>query len=182
MRDPNKLLLEIIENKYRELQLEKSTQDRFYKIKFFEGNAIGQIGEKFVKEFFDELQIPLDEERETIHDEYDILSQGRKIEIKTARQGLRSKTFQFNGINPSYNHDFIIFIGLTSVNAFYQVVDEAAHYVHQKRKYYLRVDGQNRQLVSMNPGNSVNYKLTLPLSKMKPISSFAETLTSLFKK
>lgn len=105
------LLLRIIEEKHQELQQYKQF-GIFDKIKDFEGNAIGQIGEKFIKELFKESGISLDNiDKEIIHDEFDILSNGKKIEIKTARKGLKNNTFQFSGINPKYNyeHHFIGF-------------------------------------------------------------------------
>lgn len=178
----DKLLMDIIESKYEELGLNQQQEGQFYKIKYFEGNAIGQIGEKFVKQLFTNNSLPLDDNREVVHDEYDCLSCGKKIEIKTARKGLKNNTFQFNGINPSYNHDYIILIGLTSNKAYYLILDGHATYKHRERKYYLNVNGSLKQLVSMNPGNSVNYKLTLTLDQLKPISTLVSELKSLFGK
>ena len=40
----NELLANIIESKYAELGLTQPDEGIFHKIKFFEGNAIGQIG------------------------------------------------------------------------------------------------------------------------------------------
>lgn len=72
--DLEKLLLELIEQKYSEVQ-KKQKNGIFEKILHFEGNAIGQIGEKFVKEVFRALNLPLDElSSETIRDEFDLLS------------------------------------------------------------------------------------------------------------
>lgn len=175
----NKLLEQVIENKYKELGLEKEDSGRFRKIKFFEGNAIGQIGENFVKQVFRKEKIPLDNTKSVVHDEYDILSKGRKIEIKTARKGAKNNSFQFNGINPQYNHDYIILVGITSDAVYYNIVSEKSTYDHRKRKHFLKVNDQLKQLVSMNPGNSVNYKLTLTISQLKPISSFVKELHSL---
>lgn len=180
--DINGLLEKIIENKYRELNFDSLEQGRFCKIRYFEGNAIGQIGENFVKQLFRENAFPLDEDKGVVHDEYDILSKGKKIEIKTARKGLKNNTFQFNGINPSYNHDLIILLGLTADNAYYKILDGKATYDHQKRKYFLKVDSVLKQLVAMNPGNSVNYKLTLSLKVLKPISFFIDDLRVLLAK
>lgn len=176
----DELLSEIIEDKYQELGLDQQQKGQFYKIKYFEGNAIGQIGEKFIKKLFLANSLPLDEDRETVHDEYDCLSGGKKIEIKTVRKGSKNDTFQFNGINPSYNHDYIILLGLTSERAYYRVLEGRASYNHHKRKYYLNVDGVLRQLVSMNPGNTVNYKLTLTLRQLKPIADLVPELKELF--
>lgn len=175
----NELLANIIESKYEELGLTQPDEGIFHKIKFFEGNAIGQIGENFVKQVFIQAEFPLDDLRDVVHDEYDILSNGRKIEIKTARKGAKNNSFQFNGINPLYNHDYIILLGITTNSVHYNIISEPAIYDHHLRKHFLNVNETRRQLVAMNPGNSVNYKLTLQLSQLKPISSFVEELHSL---
>ncbi len=48
--DLDKKFIEIIERKHKELNLGKDYSKKFSKIKDFEANAIGQIGEVFVKE------------------------------------------------------------------------------------------------------------------------------------
>ena len=81
-----KLLLQLIEQKYKEVQ-KKQKSGIFEKILHFEGNAIGQIGEKFVKEVFKAMNLPLDElPQEIIHDEFDLLSRGKKVEIRENRK------------------------------------------------------------------------------------------------
>lgn len=65
-----------------------------------------------MKAIFIKENIAMDNKQKVIHDEYDILSNGIKIEIKTARKGLKNNSLQFNGINPAYNNDYIIVIGL----------------------------------------------------------------------
>lgn len=175
----NKLLAKIIESKYKELGSTQPDKGIFRKIRFFEGNAIGQIGEKFVKQVFIQEKFPLDDTRDVVHDEYDILSKGRKIEIKTARKGAKNNSFQFNGINPQYNHDYIILLGITTNSVHYNIISEPVFYNHRLRGHFLRVNGEDRHLTKMNPDNSVNYKLTLQLSQLKPISSFVQELHSL---
>lgn len=180
--DLEKLLLQLIEQKYNEVQ-KKQKSGIFEKILHFEGNAIGQIGEKFVKEVFKALNLPLDElPQEIIHDEFDLLSNGKKIEVKTARQGLNNNTFQFNGINPKYNYDYIILLGITAESVHYYIVDKRQdyYYNHTLRKEYIKVGGKDKQLVMMNPGNQVNLKLTLNLKDLKPIASFGYELQGIF--
>ncbi|MBR5192476.1 MAG: restriction endonuclease [Clostridia bacterium] len=172
---------EIINKKHEELNKEQKLDDRFIKILNFEGNAIGQIGEIFVKQIFREFNIPIkDIGKDIIHDEYDIMSGNYKIEIKTARKGRKNNNFQFNGINPVYNHDFIILIGLTTNKIYYQIIDGKVSYNHKNRKSYLTVNNRKRQLVSMNPGNTVNYKLTLTVNALKEINTFVDDLKLLF--
>lgn len=181
--DLEKLLLKLIEQKYKEVQ-KKQKRGIFEKILHFEGNAIGQIGEKFVKEVFKALNLPLDElSQETIHDEFDLLSNGKKVEIKTARKGLNNNTFQFNGINPKYNYDYIILLGITTQSVHYYIVDRRQdyYYNHTLRKEYIKVNGKDKQLVMMNPGNQVNLKLTLNLKELKHIASFANELMNIFQ-
>lgn len=118
--------------------------------------------------------------KEVVHDEYDLISNGKKIEIKTARKGLKNDSFQFNGINPIYNHDYIFLIGLATDKIYYKILDGKSKYDHTQRKHYLTVNNKQKQLVAMNPGNSVNYKLTLRLKDLDDISGFVEELKSLF--
>ncbi|CRF50915.1 putative [Helicobacter heilmannii] len=179
----HEILLMLIERKYEEIK-EKQQTGMFEKIFQFEGNAIGQIGEAFVKEVFKALGLPLDCNKEVIHDEYDLLSQGKKIEIKTARKGLRNDTFQFNGINPKYNYDYIILLGISANDLLYYIIDKKQDhsYKHKERKDTIRIHGKEKQLVAMNPGNQANYKLTLSLKDLKPIMGFAEELTKIFGK
>lgn len=177
----NEILKNIIEDKYNALRSLKDNSGIFSKIDYFEGNAIGQIGEEFVKAIFKKENIKIDDdEQKIIHDEYDISSNGIKIEIKTARKGLNNNSFQFNGINPAYNNNYIIAIGLTPQNAYYLIIEGKVSYNHKKRRYFLNVNGKDKQLVAMNPGNSVNYKLTLQLSDLKSIDTFVEELKNIF--
>ena len=179
--DVNNIMENIINEKYQELNSVEEENHRFVKIKTFEGNAIGQIGESFVKKVFMSYNIPMqDLGREVVHDEYDLISNGKKIEIKTARKGFNNDSFQFNGINPIYNHDYIFLIGLTTNHLYYKIIDGHSIYDHATRKHYLMVNGNRKQLVSMNPGNSVNYKLTLRLNDLEDISNFVAELQRLF--
>ncbi|MCX2683528.1 restriction endonuclease [Campylobacter sp. MIT 21-1685] len=176
------LLLQIIEEKHKELQ-NFNQSGIFDKIKDFEGNAIGQIGEKFVKEVFRNFKIPLDEiGKEIIHDEFDLLSLGKKIEIKTARKGLKNNTFQFNGINPKYNYDYIILIAISYDDVYYYIINKKFDYIydHKLRKEFIKINDKPKQLVQMNPGNAVNLKLTLNLKELKNIENFVNELQNIF--
>lgn len=178
------ILLEIIEEKHKELEVFKQ-EGIFSKIKDFEGNAIGQIGEKFMKALFIALNLPLDSEnKDIIHDEFDLLSNGKKIEIKTARKGLKNNTFQFNGINPKYNYDYIILLGITYDDLYYYIIDKKQDYQydHKSRKDFIKINDKYKQLVSMNPGNAVNLKLTLNLKELKNYQNLSDELMALFLK
>ena len=77
--------IEIIERKHRELNLDKDYSQKFSKIRDFEGNAIGQIGEEYIKMIVSEITEIVDDG--VIHNEYDILTKsGKYIEVKTARK------------------------------------------------------------------------------------------------
>lgn len=52
------IFLEIVKQKYDEIRA-KQQNGIFEKILHFEGNAIGQVGEKFTKEVFNGLDLPL---------------------------------------------------------------------------------------------------------------------------
>lgn len=172
----NDILLEIIENKYNEIQKFKSS-GMFEKINSFEGNAIGQIGEKFIKALCREFAISFDDSKnDVIHDEYDIIINDKKVEIKTARKGLKNNTLQFNGINPRYNHDYIILLGLEPSKAGFLIVSGKEIYDHKTRSFYLNINGKNKKLVQMNPDNQVNYKLTLSFNELKSIDEIINEL------
>lgn len=176
----NKILLKIIEGKHKELLAFKKG-GIFEKINDFEGNAVGQIGEKFVKIVFENLGLKMQKFGEVIHDEFDIcLEDGTKIEIKTARKGLKNDTFQFNGINPNYNCKFIICIGLCADAAYFKIVSGEKIYDHKSRKFFLNIDGKLKQIVAMNPQNLANYKLTLTLKQLEKIENFEGKLREVF--
>lgn len=178
----NDMMSDIINKKNDELNKLKGKEGKFSKINEFEGNAIGQIGEEFVKKVFKKNNIPVDNKNDVTHDEYDILSNNRKIEVKTARKGISNETFQFNGLNPHYNSDLLILIGITLKEIYYSIINYNVKYKHENRKYYLDIGNKEKQLVSMNPGNTVNYKLTLNLSDLKPIENFEKELEELKKR
>ncbi|WP_322900484.1 hypothetical protein [Mycoplasmopsis felis] len=187
----NYLMLKIIEEKYKELKLDKKDINNiFWKIVEFEGNAIGLIGEKFIRELFNYYGIKiLINNNKTIHNEYDVIvDTGKKLylEIKTARQGRKNPTFQFNGINPNYNYDYLICIGITQSEILYKIISKHNDfvYIHDKtnRGHWVKIDDENqKKLVSMNPNNNVNYKLTLNITSMKSISNFKDEIVNLIK-
>lgn len=176
------LMKEIIDKKYEELNYDKRNKNNiFWKITEFEANAIGQIGEKFVKETFRKFNLKFDETKKNFHDEYDIkLQDGTKIEIKTARKGKKNDTFQFNGINPNYTPDFIIFIGILENNLLYRILNkkDKIEYRHKGRKWMVDLGATEKQLVKMNPDNQVNYKLTLNKKELKDISDLEDDIKS----
>ncbi len=182
LTDINSILKNIIDDKYNELIAYKET-GIFDKIHQLEGNAIGQIGEKFIKQIFNKLNIKMKDFGKVIHDEFDIClddTNETKIEIKTARKGLKNNSLQFNGINPHYNCKYIICLGLTATAAYFKVISGNKIYNHKTRHFYLNIDGKEKQLVSMNPGNTANYKLTLQLSNLEPITDLEITIKELF--
>ena len=111
-----------------------------------------------------------------IHDEYDIIINNKKIEIKTARKGLKNNNLQFNGINPRYNHDYIILIGLEPTKAGFLIIPGKEIYDHKTRSFYLNINDKNKKLIQMNPDNQVNYKLTLSFNELKDISEITKEL------
>ena len=168
-----RVLLKIITNKYNNLRKNR-TKGLFEKILDFEGNAVGQVGEEFVKEIFEKFKINVNTGvNETIHDEYDILlTNGKKVEIKTARKGRESNTYQFNGLNPFYNYDYIILIGISSTDVKYLLIKGKVKYNHKDRKHYLEINNKNKNLTKMNPNDDKNLKFTLKDNDLKDISLF----------
>ncbi len=168
--------VEIIERKHRELNLGKDYSQKFSKIRDFEANAIGQIGEEYLKLVINSISEIIDDG--VIHNEYDILTKsGKYIEIKTARKGRKNNTFQFNGINPRYNYDFMICLGICEDKILYRIFQKAEiQYIHKDRHYYIIQNDLKRQLVQMNPDNHVNFKLTMSIIDLFDISNFIEEL------
>ncbi|MCE8159148.1 MAG: restriction endonuclease [Candidatus Moeniiplasma glomeromycotorum] len=175
---------EIIDKKYEELNYDKRNKNNiFWKIREFEANAIGQIGEEFVREIFKKFNLKFDETKKNIHDEYDILlKNGIKIEVKTARKGKNNDTFQFNGINPRYTPDFIVFVGILENDLIYRILSKSkVSYRHKGRKFMVDLETTEKQLVKMNPNNEVNFKLTLNKKELKDINSLENELNNILE-
>ncbi|MCE8163983.1 MAG: restriction endonuclease [Candidatus Moeniiplasma glomeromycotorum] len=176
---------EIIDKKYEELNYDKRNKSNvFWKIREFEANAIGQIGEEFIKEIFKKLNLKFDETKKNFHDEYDILlKNGIKIEVKTARKGKNNDTFQFNGINPRYTPDFIVFIGILENDLLYRILSKSKiSYRHKGRKFMVDLETKEKQLAKMNPNNEVNFKLTLNKEELKNINNLENELNNILEK
>lgn len=118
-----------------------------------------------------------------IHNEYDILTKsGKDIEVKTARKRRKNNTFQFNGINPNYNYDFMICLGVCQEKLMYRILSKTNfQYIHKERNHYLIVEDLKKQLVRMNPDNQVNFKLTLKLNEMSDISNIIDDLKKKYR-
>lgn len=172
---------EIIDKKHNELNLGRDNKQIFAKIIDFEANAIGQIGETFIKQITATLTNI--KEEGTIHNEYDIITEkGVKIEIKTARKGSKNNSFQFNGINPKYNYNFIICLGICPDKLMYRIfLKKDIIYQHKERKNYIIQGDFKRQLVAMNPGNQVNYKLAVQLKDLLDVSNIVDEMKILIE-
>lgn len=177
-----KKLQKIIERKHQELNLGRDYSQKFSKIRDFEGNAVGQIGEEFAKEIirsFTEIV-----EDDIIHNEYDIKTiKGILLEIKTARKGRDNDTFQFNGINPRYNYDYLLCLGICENSIHFRIFKKSEiEYRHnQGRKHFIAQGDFEKQLVKMNPNNEVNFKLTINLRDLFDISRLSEQLQKILK-
>jgi hypothetical protein len=174
--DLEKTFLEIIERKHRELNLGQDYMYKFSKVKDFEGNAIGQIGEEYFKAIVSRITQIIDDG--VIHNEYDILTvSGIYFEVKTARKGRSNNTFQFNGINPSYNYHYLICLGVCEEKLLYRIFKKnEIEYKHRDRKHYIVQGDFQRQLVQMNPNNLVNLKLTLNITDLFDIQNLIRDL------
>lgn len=177
------LMQKIINEKYNELKLNKIDESQpFWKSSFFEGNAIGQIGHNFLIKVLDKLQIPHNNQKDGNHDEYDLVSNNKKIEIKTARKGQKN-TCQFNGLNPDYNYDFVFCLGIANDSVRYKIIKKTKgnfFYDHSKRghfvKYMVNDVEKIKKLVDMNPNNKVNKKLTLNWNEMQTFENFIDEI------
>ncbi len=70
--DLEQAFLKIIEKKHKELNLGQDYNAIFSKIRDFEANAIGQIGEEFLKSVLNAIDEVINDG--IIHDEYDIMT------------------------------------------------------------------------------------------------------------
>ena len=167
--------------KHEELNLGKDYVNKFSKIRDFEGNAIGQIGEEYLKYIVAYLTDIIDDG--IIHNEYDILTKsGIYFEVKTARKGRKNNTFQFNGINPNYNYNYLICFGICENKLLYRMFKKAEiQYQHKDRNHYITQGTYKRQLVQMNPNNLVNLKLTINLADLFEIENLIVELTHFLK-
>lgn len=138
-----------MKKKHEELNLGKDYSQIFSKIRDFEGNAIGQIGEEYVKLIISEITEI--EEDGIIHNEYDVLTKsGIYFEVKTARKGRTNNTFQFNGINPRYNYDYLICLGICEDKVLYRIfLKSEIQYIHKERKHFI-VQGDYKKTISSN--------------------------------
>ena len=175
-------LQKIIERKHEELNLGRDYNAKFSKIRDFEGNAIGQIGEEFAKEIIKEFDAIIDDG--IIHNEYDIqTNSGLFFEVKTARKGRENNTFQFNGINPNYNYHYLLCLGICEDSIHFRIFKKSdVAYIHKDRKFYITQENFKKQLVQMNPQNQVNYKLTLNLKELFDFSLLFGQLNGIFNK
>ncbi|MDO5759661.1 MAG: hypothetical protein Q4Q06_01390, partial [Bacteroidota bacterium] len=179
----NNILKNIIERKHNELGLGRDYSSIFSKIKDFEANAIGQIGEEYVRKICKDITNIEQDDNDTVHNEFDISTKnGLKIEIKTARFGKKG-TFQFNGIEPRRNYNYILCLGICLDRVVYRIFShDDIKYVHSVRKYYIEQgDDFKKQLVQMNPDNLVSYKLTTNLKQMIEIDYLPEELNKICK-
>ncbi len=180
----NDLLKKLIEEKYNELAKFKEN-GIFEKINDFEGNAVGQIGEKFVKTFLtDCLGLEISQKHdEIIHKPFDIsVKNGANtidIEIKTAQQDKNEK-FQFNNIKPNHNCKYIVCMGITANKAFFNIIDGKINKNNKNKKIYLNVNNKRKLLTAMNPKDLVSFKLTLQLEDLEPIENFESKLRESF--
>ena len=177
-----KIFAEIIERKHNELGLGQDYNKKFSKIKDFEANAIGQIGEEFAKYVISKIT-KIKDESDVIHDEYDIeTTSGVRFEVKTARKGRSTNTFQFNGLDPRYNYHYLICLGLSEYDLFYRIFRKSdMKYEHTNQKYYITQGNLKKQLVKMNPDNLVNFKLTLNIKDLYNINGFENELKTILK-
>ncbi|WP_154453146.1 restriction endonuclease [Helicobacter pylori] len=159
--DLEQTFLKMIEKKHEELNLGQDYNAIFSKIRDFEANAIDGVINDGI-----------------IHDEYDIMTKsGVSFEVKTARKGRANNTFQFNGINPRYNYDFLICLGVCEDKLLYRIFKkDEINYIHKERKYFMKQNEFKKQLVPMNPDNQVNYKLTLNIKELKEITNLIKEL------
>lgn len=187
MKQYLQIVKKVVDNKYDLLYKNQNKDKIFWKINFFEANAIGDIGHKIITKILDNSNIKRSVHTYGYHDEFDlILYDKHKIEIKTARNSQKN-TLQFNGIDPRHNHDYIIFLGLSSENIKYRIARKNdIIWNHSKKGYYIKycVDGLQKQkkLTKMNPDNNSSHKITFNWKEMLFFDGFLINIKSIDKK
>jgi len=169
------ILSGLIDIKYDEI---KSNEGKFAKIKNLQSNYVGQIGEEYVKQILHHISNY--EWQPTLHGEYDILlKSGIKIEVKTATKGCKVDSFQFNSINPSYNFDFLVCVGICDDKVMFRIFKKSEIKTIDTDgiiSYYIEQDNLRKKISAMNPGNEVSHKLTLSTKQLHNYSTFIEEL------
>lgn len=131
----------------------KWSLSRFEKIKRISNQKVGQVGQDFVEALCDEIgfavEFPLNTSgKRTTQSPWDIKIEGITFEQKTATEDING-AFQFNHIRYHRAYDAVLCIGIAPEDINFGVWSKAEI-----------VTGMAGNLVSMERGGSVSYKLT----------------------
>jgi hypothetical protein len=80
------------------------------------------------------------------------------------------------------NYNYLLCIGICEDAVLFRIFEKKdISYHHKDRKFYIKQGDFEKQLVSMNPNNQVNLKLTLNLKELFNINYIDKKLTEILK-
>jgi hypothetical protein len=165
MTDPLTLLIKVAKEKHVD---KKWTNQPLYLIKILPNTSKGDLGENFIEAYCKELGFEVEEKKSNKGD-YDKKINGKKFEIKFATEDL-SGSFQFNHIRMDFKYDWLICLGCSPSEIFFEIYPKADV-----------VMGNAGTMVPMGKGHNADFKLTKKKTSLLPINKFKEKLQSVLK-
>ena len=165
MCDPLKLLLKIAKERTK---LGKWTDQPLELIKVMANSTKGDLGEAFISEYSKALGFKVAKRQNRLGD-YDAKINGMTFEIKMATEDVGGN-FQFNHIRYDYDYDWIVCLGISPTDIFFDVWSKGD-----------LVTKKAGHLVSMGRGQNSSFMLTKPKDDLRPIAEFKEKIRALGK-
>jgi len=156
------LLKSIANKKIKSGKYAKWDNSLFEDIKNMPTSDKGDVGEEFIFELCKKLIDKKTQRNPNTRDEWDVKVLGQRIEVKTATEDT-SGSFQFNGIRYHRIYDFLLVLGVSPNNIYFNI--------------YTGADVKAQKignLVSMEKGAVGSQKLTRKKSQLYDISKFKE--------
>ncbi len=162
MTNPVKLLTKLAKQKHVG---NKWIGQPFYSIKILGNSSKGDLAEEFVMTYCRELGFNVEDKKTRLGD-YDKIINGKKFEIKMATED-KGGSFQFNHLRYDYKYDFVLCLGISPSKILFEIYSKSDI-----------ATGKAGTMVSMGRGQNSSFKLTKPLSALKPISKFKKEMQS----
>ncbi|MDA8031469.1 MAG: hypothetical protein MPK62_10180 [Alphaproteobacteria bacterium] len=164
----NGIMLSVIDrHRKKESAWEGAT---FEYVKYISNTNKGNLGEQFAYEMFN-LVFPEGEIvwKDHSRDDYDIMVNGIKFEVKTATQD-KQGGFQFNGIRFDTKYDYLLLIGIGHDDLYFEAVS--------------RSKLTDESMVPMAKGVNSSFKLTIKIrgERLHSINEFDHFMKNLVSK
>lgn len=157
------MLLKVAKEKHIEKKWDNAP---LYLIKILPNTSKGDLGEDFIEAYAKELGFEV-EEKESNKGDYDKKINGKKFEIKFATED-QSGNFQFNHIRMDFKYDWLICLGCSPSEIFFQIYTKSDV-----------VMGNAGTMVPMGKGHNADWKLTKKKSALLPIINFKDKMHSI---